>query len=106
MQHRLPDCFSDLDAMRWSHWRALWRLAQARDAGRATAVAKFWAAEGGSRIANTAMHVHGGMGVDMDFPIHRYFLWSKSLELCLGSATPTLAWLGKDMARRGPEELV
>jgi len=105
VQHRLADCFGDLDAMRWSHWRAVWRLAHGLDAGREAAVAKFWAADAGSRIANTAMHVHGGMGVDMDFPIHRYFLWSKFLELSLGSAAPTLAWLGKDMARQGPKEI-
>ena len=37
-------------------------------------VAKFWAAEGGARIAAAAQHLHGGIGVDVDYPIHRYFL--------------------------------
>ena len=45
------------------------------------------------------------MGVDMDYPIHRYFLWAKQLELHLGGATPTLVKLGADMARTGPQEL-
>ena len=57
------------------------------------------------RIANTAQHLHGGIGVDLDYPIHRYFLWSKALELAWGGATPQLARLGAEMARSGPQEL-
>jgi len=61
--------------------------------------------EGGARIASTAQHLHAGLGVDLDYPIHRYFLWSKSLELELGAAAPQLVRLGGDMARTGPQEL-
>jgi alkylation response protein AidB-like acyl-CoA dehydrogenase len=68
-------------------------------------LAKYWAAEAGARIAGAAQHLHGGMGVDLDYPIHRYFLWAKSLELELGAATPQLVRLGADMARTGPQEL-
>ena len=50
-------------------------------------------------------HLHGGMGVDLDYPVHRYFLWTKTLELALGAATPQLVKLGRDMARTGPQEL-
>jgi hypothetical protein len=105
VQHRAADCWIDLQAMRWTTWRAATRLAEGLDVGRDTAVAKFWAAEGGSRIANTAQHLHGGLGVDVDYPIHRYFLWSKALELSLGSATPQLARLGRDLAASQPLEL-
>ncbi len=105
VQHRSADCFIDLTAMRWVTWRAAWKLAHGMPATRDTAVAKFWAAEGGSRIANAAQHLHGGIGVDVDYPLHRYFVWSKALELCLGGATPHLVRLGRDMARTGPQEL-
>jgi alkylation response protein AidB-like acyl-CoA dehydrogenase len=104
VQHRCADAFIDVEAIRWCTWRAAWRLAEGLPAAREAAVAKFWAAEAGSRIADAAQHLHGGIGVDVDYPIHRYFLWSKSLELGLGSATPQLAWLGRDMARTGPQE--
>ena len=67
-------------------------------------MAKFWAAEAGARIASAAQHLHGGIGVDFDYPIHRYFIWSKSLELALGGASPQLARMGNDMARSGPQE--
>ena len=41
-----------------------------------------------------AHHLHGGVGVDRDYPLHRYFLLAKQLELDLGSETPTLVHLG------------
>ena len=106
VQHRAADCWIDLQAMRWTAWRAACRLAEGEDATRETAVAKFWAADGGSRIANTAQHLHGGLGVDVDYSIHRYFLWSKAIELSLGAATPQLVRLGRDLASTGPRELV
>ena len=104
VQHRCADAFIDLEALRWCTWRAAWRLAEGLPAAREAAVAKFWAAEAGSRIANAALHLHGGLGADVDYPIQRYFLWSRALELELGGAAPQLAWLGKDMARTGPKE--
>jgi alkylation response protein AidB-like acyl-CoA dehydrogenase len=104
VQHRAADCFIDLSALRWTTWRAAWRLSCDLDAGRDAAIAKFFAAEGGARIATATQHLHGGIGADRDYPIHRYFLWSKFLELELGSAMPQLARLGRDMARTGPQE--
>lgn len=106
VQHRLADCYIDLESMRWTAWRAIERVAAGRPAGRECAVAKFWAADGGARIAAACQHLHGGIGVDLDYPIHRYFLLSKSLELALGGATAQLVRLGRDLAASGPAELV
>jgi alkylation response protein AidB-like acyl-CoA dehydrogenase len=103
VQHRAADCYVDLEALRWVTWRAAWKLGRGLAASREVAVAKIWAAEAGSRIANAAQHLHGGIGVDVDYPIRRYFLWSKALELQLGSAAAHLAWLGRDMARAAPQ---
>lgn len=105
VQHRAADCWIDLQSMRWTAWRVGVRLGEGHDVSRDTAIAKFWAAEGGSRIANAAQHLHGGMGVDVDYPIHRYFLWSKALELSLGGAMPHLARLGRNLAESQPLEL-
>ena len=105
VQHRAADAYIDLEAMRWVTWRAAWKLAQGLPAGRETTVAKFWAADGGARIASAVQHLHGGIGVDLDYPIHRYFLWSKALELGLGGAMPHLASLGRELARTRPQEL-
>ena len=104
VQHRCADCYIALDSMRWATWQAAWKLAEEREGSRDALVAKFWAAEAGSKIATATQHLHGGMGVDLDYPIHRYFLRSKFLELTLGAATPQLVTLGRDMARSGPQE--
>jgi alkylation response protein AidB-like acyl-CoA dehydrogenase len=102
VQHRLAEAYIDVQAIRWTMWRAAYRLANNLDATRDVAVAKFWAAEAGARVAASAQHLHGGIGVDIDYPVHRYFLWSKALELSLGSATEQLVRLGRGMAARPP----
>jgi alkylation response protein AidB-like acyl-CoA dehydrogenase len=105
VQHRAADCFIALDSLRWVMWQTAWKLAEERPATRDVWVTRFWTADAGSKIGTATQHLHGGMGVDMDYPIHRYFLWAKQLELTGGAATPTLATLGADMARTGPQEL-
>jgi len=104
VQHRCADAYIDLESMRWTTWRAASRLARGLAVPREAAAAKFWAAEGGARIAASAQHLHGGIGVDVDYPIHRFFLWSKALELRLGGASRQLARLGRDMAAQPPAE--
>ena len=77
------------------------RLAPARGPARRpseVAIAKFWGAEGGQRVVHAAQHLHGGIGVDLDYPLHRYFLWAKQLELTLGGATHSCSSLGKILA--------
>ena len=102
VQHRLADAYIDVQSMRWVMWRAAWKLSRNEDATREVAVAKFWASEAGARVAASAQHLHGGMGVDIDYPIHRYFLWSKALELSFGTATQQLVTLGRHMSQNVP----
>jgi acyl-CoA dehydrogenase len=45
-------------------------------------------------------HVHGGIGADVTYPIHRYFLWGKQIELLIGSASSVLARLGDEIVDR------
>ena len=84
-------------------WRAAWRLDAGKSSLREARVAKYWSASAGSRVANGCVHLHGGMGSDTDYPIQRYFLWSRALELNLGGATPQLVELGRDLATHGLE---
>ncbi|KBZ60937.1 acyl-CoA dehydrogenase family protein [Mycobacterium colombiense] len=94
VQQRLADAFIDVEAIRWTTWHAAWLIAEARPAAREAAIAKFWAAEAGARVVGSAQQVHGGMGIDVTYPLHRYFLWAKQIELSLGSAPQQLARLG------------
>ena len=95
---RAADAYIDTEGVRLTAWQAVWRLAEGLPAANELAVAKFWAAEGGQRVVHAAQHLHGGIGVDVDYPLHRYFLWAKQCELTLGSATPQLVKLGKALA--------
>ncbi len=95
VQQRMADAFIDVEAIRWTMWQAAWLLDQGRPPGREAAIAKFWAAEAGARVAATAQQVHGGIGIDTTYPLFRYFLWAKHNELTLGSASAQL-----DAARR------
>jgi alkylation response protein AidB-like acyl-CoA dehydrogenase len=95
---RAADAYIDTEAVRLTAWQAIWRLAEGLPATAEVAVAKFWAAEGGQRVVHAAQHLHGGMGVDKDYPLHRYFLLAKKLELTLGGATPQLLTLGSILA--------
>ena len=95
---RAADAYIDTEAIRLTAWQAIWRLSEGLPATAEVAVAKFWAAEGGQRVVHAAQHLHGGMGVDRDYPLHRYFLLAKKLELTLGGATPQLLKLGGILA--------
>lgn len=95
---RMADGFIDAEAIRLSMLQAATKLAAEVDATAEVAVAKFWASQGGSRVGHTGLHIHGGISIDLDYPIHRYFLWSKQLELTLGSGTEQLARLGAHLA--------
>jgi alkylation response protein AidB-like acyl-CoA dehydrogenase len=95
---RAADAYIDTEAIRLTALQAAWRLEEALPAAAEVAVAKFWAADGGQRVVHAAQHLHGGIGVDRDYPLHRYFLWAKELELTLGGATPQLLKLGGILA--------
>ena len=95
---RAADAYIDTEAIRLTALQAAWRLEEGLPASAEVAVAKFWAADGGQRVVHAAQHLHGGIGVDRDYPLHRYFLWAKELELTLGGATPQLLKLGGILA--------
>src|SRR6266700_3808159 len=95
---RLADAFVDVEAVRLTMWQAAWRLDSGAAAAAEVATAKFWAAEAGHRVAHTAVHVHGGMGIDVTYPVHRYFVAAKQHEFALGGATAQLRRIGDVLA--------
>jgi len=95
---RMADCFTENQAIELTMLQAATHLDEGRDDPLEIATAKFWAAEGGNHIGHAALHIHGGVSIDLDFPIHRYFLWLKRYEFTLGSATPELLRIGKVLA--------
>jgi 3-oxocholest-4-en-26-oyl-CoA dehydrogenase beta subunit len=98
---RAADAYVDAHAIRLTMLQAAWRLAAGFPADREVAIAKYWAAAGGQRVVHAAQHLHGGIGVDRDYPLHRYFLLAKQLELTLGGASRQLVNLGRLLAGQG-----
>ena len=98
VSQRLADGHIDVEGMRLTLWQAAWRLAEGLPAGMELATAKFWAAEGGYRVAHTAVHVHGGVGIDTDGDVHRYYVAAKHYEFALGGATAQLRRIGAALA--------
>lgn len=95
---RAADAYVDTEAVGLTARQAAWRLAVGLPAEEQVAIAKFWAADGGQRVVHAAQHIHGGLGVDRTYPLHRYFLAAKQMELTLGGATANLLRLGSLMA--------
>ncbi len=92
--HRLADAYIDTEAIRLTSIHAAWLLDEGLPAEEALAVAKVWATEGAQRVVHGAQHVHGGIGVDTDYPLHRFFRAAKTAEHALGTASPHLVALG------------
>ncbi len=97
---RAADAAIDIEAMRVTWQNAAWRFDTGRDAADAARVAKWQAAERGQRTVHATQHLHGGMGADITYPIHRYFLWGKQIELLLGGPSAQLARLGACIAEQ------
>jgi acyl-CoA dehydrogenase len=95
---RAADGYIQTEAIRVTTWQAAWRLDAGWEAASDVLVAKWWASEGGQRVVHIAQHLHGGMGADVDYPVHRYFLWGKQIEDTLGGASAQLARLGQNLA--------
>jgi alkylation response protein AidB-like acyl-CoA dehydrogenase len=98
---RAADAFTAAWAIELTARQACWQLA-ARSAGpdldAAVASAKYTAATAGAEVIRAAHHLHGGIGLDRDYPLHRYTTLAKKLELLLGGAAEQAVLLGDLLA--------
>ena len=98
VQGQMADGYILMQAQRSALCQLLWRL----DAGlpcvpQAHAV-RAQSNELGLKIGRVAQHVHGGMGVDVTYHIHRYLFWSRALAAEFGGANYHLEALGQWLA--------
>ena len=98
VSQRLADGYIDTLGQRLTLWQAAWRLAEGLPADTEVAIAKLWAADAGHRIAHTTVHVHGGVGIDLDGEAHRYFTSAKRYEFLHGGATEQALHIGRTLA--------
>jgi alkylation response protein AidB-like acyl-CoA dehydrogenase len=95
---RAADAYIEVEGIRLTAWEAIWRLHRGLDAAESVRVAKFAAADGAAFAAYACQHLHGGVGIDVDYPLHRYFKWATQIEHELGSAKVQLERLGDRIA--------
>ena len=60
-----------------------------------------WQSTGRRRVDNessTPLSTCTAVYVDREYPVHRYFLYAKQLELTLGGTTPQLMKVGRILA--------
>lgn len=83
-------------------WAALWRLAEdATGTGAATGetderltLAAYALCGQSLEALYTCQHLHGGVGLDVTYPLHRYFGWAKHYAHLLGGAEAQLETIG------------
>ncbi|MFZ5847183.1 MAG: acyl-CoA dehydrogenase family protein [Actinomycetota bacterium] len=98
VSQRLADGYIDVQGLRLTMWQAAWRLSEDLPADVEVATAKLWAADTGHKIAHTTVHVHGGVGIDLDGPAHRYFTAAKRREFTSGGSTRQALAVGRVLA--------
>lgn len=96
--HRMADCYVDVECLRLTTYQAASLLDSDVTATTEVRIAKIWAGDTGHRVSYAAQHVHGGTGIDRDYPLWRYCLWLRQNEMTLGSSAAQLARLGAQLA--------
>jgi len=99
--HRMADCYIDIECLRLTTYQAASLLDAEAEASTELSIAKIWAGDCGHRVSYATQHVHGGTGIDRDYPLWRYCLWMRHNEMTLGSSTVHLAALGENIAAGG-----
>ncbi|MEU9604009.1 acyl-CoA dehydrogenase family protein [Streptomyces sp. NPDC048057] len=96
---RAADAYMDTEAIRVTAYEAAWRRDEGLPYDTHALTAAWWASEAGKRVVHTGQHLHGGLGADLDHPVHRHFLWGRQLDAYVGCGSEVLAELGALLAR-------
>ncbi|MEU2953279.1 acyl-CoA dehydrogenase family protein [Streptomyces xanthochromogenes] len=92
---RAADAYMDTEAIRVTAYEAAWRRDEGLRYGTHALTAAWWASEAGTRVVHAGQHLHGGLGADVEHPVHRHFLWGRQLDAYLGCGSELLAELGE-----------
>ncbi|RVU27177.1 acyl-CoA dehydrogenase [Streptomyces antnestii] len=98
VQLRAADAYMDTEAIRVTAYEAAWRRDETLPYASHALTAAWWASEAGRRVVHAGQHLHGGMGADLEHPVHRHFLWGRQLDAYLGCGAELLAELGEVIA--------
>jgi 3-oxo-4-pregnene-20-carboxyl-CoA dehydrogenase alpha subunit len=71
-----------------------WRLAQGLDADEDIDILGYWLASQAPPVMQLCHHLHGGMGMDIDYPMDRYYSSIKDLTRLVGGPSHRLDLVG------------
>lgn len=72
----------------------VWRLSEGRDTDDDLDVLGYWVTSQAPPMMQTCHHLHGGMGMDITYPMHRYYSTIKDLTRLLGGPSHRLELVG------------
>ena len=99
---QIADVYIGSRTLNLAAWSACWRLAEGRDPGPDPAVAAHWVAEQLRPALATCHHLHGGLGLDQSYPLHRFSAAATELTRLVGGPERALELLGDELF--GPRE--
>ncbi|HEX9031195.1 MAG TPA: acyl-CoA dehydrogenase family protein [Streptosporangiaceae bacterium] len=80
---------------------ACWRLSAGLDSSQDTAVAAYWLAQEAPAAMRTCHQLHGGIGLDISYPLHRYSSMVADLARFVGGAEYRLGLLADQVPVAG-----
>ncbi len=98
VQMSMADCHIAIESLRTSLYQLCYRLDSGLPSDSEALATRYLCTEAAHLIGHKTQHVHGGIGVDLTYPIHRFLYWSRHLSLVLGGSAATLERLGDWLA--------
>ena len=86
VSQQIADVYIASPTMHLATLSACWRLGEGRDPGADLSVAGYWCAEQAGQAVRHCHHLHGGLGMDATYPLHRFSALVTDLTRYLGGA--------------------
>jgi alkylation response protein AidB-like acyl-CoA dehydrogenase len=94
---QIADVYVTSRALHLAAWSACWRLAEGLDPGADPAVAAYWVGEQLRPAIAACHHLHGGLGLDRSYPLHRFSAAAAELTRFVGGPERELELLGDEL---------
>ena len=91
---QLADVYIAARTLALASTSVIWRLAEGRDAADDLDVLAYWLTSQAPPAMQTCHHLHGGMGMDVTYPMHRYYSLIKDVTRLLGGPAYRLDLVG------------
>jgi acyl-CoA dehydrogenase len=103
---KLADMATDLAAARLLVYTAAEVLDAGRDGTQETSIAKLFATEAAGRVADTAVQLHGALGVSKGYPIERFFRDVRAYRILDGASDIQRLVISSGLRRHGTADAI